>query len=164
MDKHNQESSGIVREKISSSRDQRHIRPDRNRLMKEHSFPQSDRKYSSTHYQDIQSTSSDSRRFDHSTSSSTRPKLSKEEIIAKRAQMASDAKEYEKERFHRSTAHYTMKKIEEENESASRFSHGPSFIGHLKNRHVDMTTVEEGVHRKASSRQRGELHDNFLKR
>ncbi|KAH8862400.1 Pre-mRNA-splicing factor CWC25 [Schistosoma japonicum] len=164
MDKHNQEPPGIVREKASSSRDQRHVRPDQNCPTKKQTFPKFDREYSSTHDQHIQSTSSNSRRLGYSTSSSSRTKLSKEEIIAKRAQMASDAKEYEKERFHRSTAHYMMKKIEEENELASRFSHGPSFIGHLKNRHVDMTTVEEGIHRKASSRQRGELHDNFLKR
>ncbi|VDQ04427.1 unnamed protein product [Trichobilharzia regenti] len=95
---------------------------------------------------------------------SSRSKLSKEEIEAKRLQMMLDAKEHEKERIHRATKHYEKKKVEEENEMVAKFSHGPSFIGHLKNRHVDLTTVEESVHRKASSRQRGDLHDNFLKR
>ncbi|CAH8843542.1 unnamed protein product [Trichobilharzia szidati] len=95
---------------------------------------------------------------------SNRSKLSKEEIEAKRLQMMLDAKEHEKERIHRATKHYERKRVEEENEMVTKFSHGPSFIGQLKNRHVDLTTVEESVHRKASSRQRGDLHDNFLKR
>ncbi|CAH8489707.1 unnamed protein product [Schistosoma turkestanicum] len=155
--KYNNDSYDTDHKQSSSSSNQRHAISDQNcsNLNKKHSL---------TYNQRNQSMSSNSERSDYRKSSTNHRKLSKEEIEAKRAQMISDAKEHEKQRSHRSTTHYTMKNIEEKKELASKFSHGPSFISHLKNQHVDMTTVEEGIHRKASSRQRGELHDNFIKR
>ncbi|CAH8531387.1 unnamed protein product [Schistosoma rodhaini] len=154
IDKCNKESSSTIQKQSSSSYDQEHARSNQK-------YSDVNRKQYSERNQPMLSSSE---RSNHHKSSSNQQKLSKEEIEAKRAQMISDAKEHEKERLHRSTTHYTMKKIEEEKELASKFSHGPSFISHLKNKHVDMTTLEEGIHRKASNRQRGELHDNFIKR
>ncbi|CAH8512783.1 unnamed protein product [Schistosoma intercalatum] len=154
MDKCSKESSSTVKKQLSNSCDQEHALSDQK-------CSNVNRKH---HSERNQSISSCSERSNYHKSSSNRRKLSKEEIEAKRAQMISDAKEHEKERLHRSTTHYKIKKNEEERELASKFSHGPSFISHLKNQHVDRTTLEEGIHRKASNRQKGELHDNFIKR
>lgn len=96
--------------------------------------------------------------------SSIKRKLSKEELETRRAQMMLDAKAYEKERSSRSSIHYRQTKLEEEKEMAAKERHGPSFISHMKNAHVSQATIEEGIHRKANSRQRGELNTNFLSR
>lgn len=157
MDKCSKESSSTVKKQRSNTCDQEHARSDQK-------CSNVNRKHHSGCNQSNQSILSCSERSNYHKSSLNRRKLSKEEIEAKRAQMISDAKEHEKERLHRSTTHYKIKKNEEERELASKFSHGPSFISHLKNQHVDRTTLEEGIHRKASNRQKGELHDNFIKR
>lgn len=104
----------------------------------------------------------------HSTSAnynkSARPKLSKDELEARRNQMLSDAKNHEQDRFNRSNQHYDKKRREEEAERLSKANYGPSFLKNVKNSHVDKTTLEDSIHRKTSSRQRGEMHSNFLSR
>ncbi|CAH8505443.1 unnamed protein product [Heterobilharzia americana] len=170
VDKCKETSSGIHEQQpSSSSRNMNDKRSDQNHPTKERTFSKLNKESSSRYDRNNQSNRSNlkapyTKISDHNKSLLDRSRLSREELEAKRAQMMSDAKEYEKERNNRSTSHYEKKRIEEEKELTSKLSYGPSFIGHLKNRHVDMTTIEEGVHRKASSRQRGDLHDNFLRR
>uniref|UniRef100_A0A0X3NHK2 Pre-mRNA splicing factor n=3 Tax=Schistocephalus solidus TaxID=70667 RepID=A0A0X3NHK2_SCHSO len=96
-------------------------------------------------------------------SSAAPPRRSREEMAALRAQMAADAKERERERVERFQRHQTETKQQEALEIASRDTHGASFLKGLTLAHVATSSVEEGVQRKASSRQRGGMEDNFLR-
>ncbi|KAL7063595.1 hypothetical protein AAHC03_01801 [Spirometra sp. Aus1] len=91
------------------------------------------------------------------------PRRSREEMAALRAQMAADAKERERERVERYQRHQTEAKQQEASELASRNTHGASFLKGLTLAHVATSSVEEGVQRKASSRQRGGMEENFLR-
>ncbi|KAF7234154.1 hypothetical protein EG68_12428 [Paragonimus skrjabini miyazakii] len=91
-------------------------------------------------------------------------KLTQEEMEARRAQMMQDAKEHEKVRSGRTNHHYKAKEQDEKRDLDARGRYGASFISELKNQHAQHSSVEEGVHRKASHRQRGEMNSNFLKR
>ncbi|BHF57884.1 hypothetical protein SprV_0100083000 [Sparganum proliferum] len=91
------------------------------------------------------------------------PRRSREEMAALRAQMAADAKERERERVERYQRHQTEAKQQEDSELASRNTHGASFLKGLTLAHVATSSVEEGVQRKANSRQRGGMEENFLR-
>ncbi|VDP34734.1 unnamed protein product [Echinostoma caproni] len=93
-----------------------------------------------------------------------KPKLTRDELEARRLQMMNDAKEHAKDRSLRTSHHYLQKKEQETKEAEARSRHGASFIRQMKNDHTQRSTIEDSIHRKASSRQRGELSTNFLKR
>ncbi|THD19110.1 Pre-mRNA-splicing factor CWC25 [Fasciola hepatica] len=93
-----------------------------------------------------------------------KPKLTRDELEARRIQMMNDAKEHAKDRSVRTSHHY-QQKIEQDARDAQALSrHGASFIRQMKDDHAQRSTIEDSIHRKASSRQRGELNSNFLKR
>lgn len=102
------------------------------------------------------------------STSHTRPrekqKMSREELEARRRQMMDDAKEHAKDRSLRTSHHYRRKEEQETRDAEALSRHGASFIRQLKNDHAQQSTIEDSIHRKANSRQRGELSSNFLKR
>lgn len=93
-----------------------------------------------------------------------RPKLSREELEARRVQMLRDAEEHEKVRSIRTSEYRSKRMLEEHWEKRDRERHGASFISELKNDHAQRSSIEDGVHRKAGRRQPTESSSNFLKR
>lgn len=93
-----------------------------------------------------------------------KPRRSASEMAALREQMSADAKERDTERIQRYEAHKVEKARLEAEEVANKATHGASFLKGMTLAHVASTSVEEGVHRKANSRQRGGLDEGFFHR